>query len=73
MVWCGDDAVIIQHQSNTIFMVFFQTGGIERVDCNCPKEMNSLSYVRRADGARVQTKNETKFSRRFQLLTRLNH
>jgi|JI61114BRNA_FD_contig_31_1028478_length_396_multi_4_in_0_out_0_1 hypothetical protein len=65
MVWCGDDAVIIQYQNNTLFMVFLQTGDIDRIDRDRPKGDEFTFLRQESDGVRIQTKERNKILRKI--------
>lgn len=56
MVWCGDDAVIIQYQNNTLYMVFLLTGDIDRIDRDRQKGDEFTFLRQESDGVRIQTK-----------------
>lgn len=65
IVWCGDDAVIIQYQNCSMAMLFLQSGDIERIDKDRQKGDEFTYLKQESDGVRIQTKYFNKILRKI--------
>jgi hypothetical protein len=65
IVWCGDDAVVIKYQNNSLFMVFVQSGDIDRIDKDRQKGDEFTFLKQESDGVRLQTKLTNKILRKI--------
>lgn len=45
IVWCGDDAVIIQYQNNVLEMIFLQSGDVQKIETGRQKG-DDFTYMR---------------------------
>lgn len=65
IVWCGDDAVIIQYQNHVLEMVFFQSGDIQKIETGRAKGDDFTFLRQESDGVRLQTKEKNKLLRKI--------